>query len=194
MNKRTIKTSLPQLGELGHPGTPELEAQLAAKNHIANESERMANEPVKKLKGTRAKGAAAIALTHEDWVDVYKGILDKSLIAAATKAEEGIRRNSGENWRTVQLTSLYINNKLPVDHTTGAVAEVGIEINIRENGVQRLLMRKMRYFKTMVQYTAGRDQGMFEALQDVFEDLFTFAIASDMAMRHEKNSMQPKSH
>lgn len=132
--------------------------------------------------------AGEINLSFSQWFEIYEGMLQQALAKAAPMIETKLKQK--ESWTSIQLKYNLINNKLNRPET---VAEVGVEIFLTHNGVRRLMMRKVKNFKHIKHYKEGRDQGMVEAIQEVFADFATFAVATDIAMKdaeRQQNDMQ----
>lgn len=128
-----------------------------------------------------------LSFTHKDWVRLYEGMLSHTL----TKVAERVTKISsgGQYPCSYQLQHRIFTDRL-TSHPSGAAAVVGVEISIRENGVARLLTRQTRFFRTILEFNEGKDQGIMECLQNVFEDFTTLAVTTDIATRYEQQQIQ----
>lgn len=125
-----------------------------------------------------------LAFTHADWVKIYEGMLSHTL---AKVSERVTKLSAGaEKYPASYLLQHRLFTDRIANHASGAAAVVGVEISIRENGVARLLTRQTRFFRTILEFNAGKDQGLMECLQQVMEDFATLAVTTDIATRYEQ--------
>lgn len=152
---------------------------------------RQAKQEVKNMEMTTSTPSAPakdkeLSFTHADWVKIYEGMLSHTLAAASERITK-LSSNGGTVPCSYILTHRLFTDRL-VDHSSGAAAVVGVEISLRENGVARSLTRVTRFFRTILEFNEGKDQGLMESLQQVMADFVTFAVTTDIATRYEQQT------
>lgn len=169
-----------------HRMIEKVKAQKKAQEEL--KSKEMVSSSSSEDKEIKAPGSDPLVnFTHKDWVRIYESQLSHML----KKVSERVTKLSSgdERFPASYILSYRIYSDRLTDHPSGAAAAVGVEVTIRENGVARLLTRVNRFFRTTLEFKEGKDQGIMESLQQVFEDFTTLAVTTDIATRYEQQQI-----